>query len=243
METTLIYSVPFGCSFAAIAALEWSGLPYRLARVEARDPASKQHPAFLAINPLSQTPALLTHAGAPLLESMAILLHLAARAPHKGLGFAQGTPAYDRLNSVLSFLHTTFHAAFMPAFQASRAAPDDARAAIWREMATEKVNKSLAHLERLLAGRAWLASETAPSIADAYLAATARWAEPLIIRTWHACWPRWNKTPASALPTPSKTACRPPARAASWATWHSTNWHCQPANRRSTTAAGAPLLL
>ncbi|KAB0332105.1 glutathione S-transferase family protein [Janthinobacterium sp. PLB04] len=179
METTLIYSVPFGCSFAAIAALEWSGLPYQLARVEARDPASKQHPAFLAINPLGQTPVLLTHAGVPLLESMAILLHIAARAPHTGLCFAQGTPQYDRLNSVLSFLHTTFHAAFMPAFQASRAAPEDARAAVWREMAVDKVSKSLAHLERLLAGRAWLASDTAPTIADAYLAATARWAEPL----------------------------------------------------------------
>lgn len=179
METTLIYSVPFGCSFAAIAALEWSGLPFQLARVEARDPASKQHPAFLAINPLGQTPALLTHTGAPLLESMAILLHLAARAPASGLGFAQGTPAYDRLNSALSFLHTTFHAAFMPAFQASRAAEGDARAAVWREMAVDKVNKSLAHLERLLAGRAWLASDAAPTIADAYLAATARWAEPL----------------------------------------------------------------
>ncbi|SDM33026.1 glutathione S-transferase [Janthinobacterium sp. OK676] len=179
METTLIYSVPFGCSFAAIAALEWSGLPYRLARVEARDPASKRHPAFLAINPLSQTPALLTHTGAPLLESMAILLHLAARAPGSNLGFAQGTPEYDRLNSVLSFLHTTFHAAFMPAFQAARAVPEDARAGVWREMAVEKVNKSLAHLERLLAGRAWLVSDTAPTIANAYLAATARWAEPL----------------------------------------------------------------
>lgn len=179
METTLIYSVPFGCSFAAIAALEWSGLPYRLARVEARDPASKRHPAFLAINPLSQTPALLTHTGAPLLESMAILLHLAARAPGSCLGFAQGTPEYDRLNSVLSFLHTTFHAAFMPAFQAARAVPEDARAGVWREMAVEKVNKSLAHLERLLEDRTWLASDTAPTIADAYLAATARWAEPL----------------------------------------------------------------
>ncbi|MDN2674102.1 glutathione S-transferase family protein [Janthinobacterium sp. SUN026] len=179
METTLIYSVPFGCSFAAIAALEWSGLPYQLARVEARDPASKLHPAFLAINPLGQTPTLLTHAGAPLLESMAILLHIAARAPHTGLGFAQGTPQYDRLNSVLSFLHTTFHAAFMPAFQASHAPETDARAAVWREMAVEKVNKSLAHLERLLAGRTWLASDTGPTIADAYLAATARWAEPL----------------------------------------------------------------
>ncbi|MDN2715161.1 glutathione S-transferase family protein [Janthinobacterium sp. SUN120] len=179
METTLIYSVPFGCSFAAIAALEWSGMPYQLARVEARDPASKLHPAFLAINPLGQTPALLTHAGAPLLESMAILLHIAARAPNSGLGFAQGTPQYDRLNSVLSFLHTTFHAAFMPAFQASRAPETDARAAVWREMAVEKVNKSLAHLERLLAGRTWLASDTGPTIADAYLAATARWAEPL----------------------------------------------------------------
>lgn len=179
METTLIYSVPFGCSFAAIAALEWSGLPFHLARVEARDPASKQHPAFLAINPLGQTPALLTHTGAPLLESMAILLHLAARAPASGLGFAQGTPACDRLNSVLSFLHTTFHAAFMPAFQAARAADNDARVAVWREMAVDKVHKSLAHLERLLMGRAWLASDAAPSIADAYLAATARWAEPL----------------------------------------------------------------
>ena len=110
---------------------------------------------------------------------MAILLHLAARAPESGLGYAQGTPQYDRLNSVLSFLHTTFHAAFMPAFQASRAAPDDARASIWREMAVEKVNKGLAHLERVLADRAWLASDAAPTIADAYLAATARWAEPL----------------------------------------------------------------
>jgi glutathione S-transferase len=179
MQTTLIYSVPFGCSFAAIAALEWSGLPFQLARVEARDPASKQHPAFLAINPLGQTPALLTHAGAPLLESMAILLHIAARAPSSGLGFAQGAPDYDRLNSVLSFLHTTFHAAFMPAFQAARAAEGDTRAAVWREMAVEKVNKSLVHLERLLDGRTWLASDATPTIADAYLAATARWAEPL----------------------------------------------------------------
>ncbi|WP_219116228.1 glutathione S-transferase C-terminal domain-containing protein [Janthinobacterium sp. UMAB-56] len=71
------------------------------------------------------------------------------------------------------------HAAFIPAFQASRAAPDDARAAVWREMAVEKVNKGLAHLERVLADRAWLASDAAPTIADAYLAATARWAEPL----------------------------------------------------------------
>lgn len=46
-------------------------------------------------------------------------------------------------------------------------------------MAVDKVNKSLAHLERLLAVRAWLASDAAPTIADAYLAATARWAEPL----------------------------------------------------------------
>ncbi|MEG0882108.1 MAG: amidohydrolase family protein, partial [Janthinobacterium sp.] len=68
---------------------------------------------------------------------------------------------------------------FMPAFQASRASAGDARAAVWREMAAEKVNKGLAHLERLLAGRAWLASDAAPTIADAYLAATARWAEPL----------------------------------------------------------------
>lgn len=88
-----------------------------------------------AINPLGQTPALLTHAGTSLLERMAILLHL---------------------NSVLSFLHTTFHAAFMPALQASRAA-------VWREMAVDKVNKSLAHVVRVLA-----ALETDPGIRFAH---------------------------------------------------------------------------
>jgi glutathione S-transferase len=181
LETTLIYSVPFGCSFAAIVALEWSALPYRLARIEARDPASKQHPAFLAINPLGQTPALLQDDGTPLLESMAILLHIAARAPQAGLGFAPGTREYDRLNSVLSFLHTTFHSAFMPAFQAARAPQGDPRIAVWREMAIDKVGKSLAHLERLLDGQEWLAGTSKPGLADAYFAATARWVEPLAL--------------------------------------------------------------
>ncbi|MFZ4878751.1 glutathione S-transferase family protein [Janthinobacterium sp. Mn2066] len=181
LDTTLIYSVPFGCSFASIVALEWSTLPYRLARIEARDPASKQHPAFLAINPLGQTPALLQDDGTPLLESMAILLHIAARAPQAGLGFAPGTRAYDRQNSVLSFLHTTFHSAFMPAFQAARAPEDDHRIAVWREMAIDKVGKSLAHLEHLLENRDWLAGTDKTGLADAYFAATARWVEPLAL--------------------------------------------------------------
>jgi len=34
MNPILFYGVPEGCSFGAIVALEWSGLPYQLCRIQ-----------------------------------------------------------------------------------------------------------------------------------------------------------------------------------------------------------------
>ncbi|MBP2442684.1 glutathione S-transferase [Rhizobium leguminosarum] len=56
MSPILFYRVPEGCSFGSIVALEWSGLPYRLCRVEMPEMVSSDD--YLRINPVGETPSL-----------------------------------------------------------------------------------------------------------------------------------------------------------------------------------------
>ena len=77
MVQTLMYGIPSGCSFGSIVALEWLGEPYRLCRIEM--PAVVQSDAYREINPVGETPTLVTATGDPISESMAILNHLGAR--------------------------------------------------------------------------------------------------------------------------------------------------------------------
>lgn len=57
----LFYGVPEGCSFGAIVALEWSGLPYQLCRIQMPEVVSSE--AFKRINPVGETPSLRTADG------------------------------------------------------------------------------------------------------------------------------------------------------------------------------------
>ena len=99
MEPVLFYGVPQGCSFGSIVALEWLGIPYRLSRIEMME---RPWPALFArVNSLNLTPSLLTEDNRTINESVAILLHLAARNDNL-LGYAQGTHDYDRLNQILA---------------------------------------------------------------------------------------------------------------------------------------------
>lgn len=176
MEPILFYGVPQGCSFGSIVALEWLGRPYRLCRIE-----MLQHPwpaGYARINPMFQTPALLTADGRALTESLAILQHLGAQdLGPEGIGRTQGTEGFDRLTEVLAFLNTDFFSAFNPLWVAyEREELDDATKALLRTLGAEAVRKSFAVLHGMLAGRAWLVGERR-SVADAYLAGVARWAE------------------------------------------------------------------
>src|SRR3546814_4878622 len=74
MEPILFYGVPSGCSFCSIVAVEWLGKPYRLCRIEM--PEIVKSESYLRINPVGETPALMTADGRVLAESMAILNHL-----------------------------------------------------------------------------------------------------------------------------------------------------------------------
>jgi glutathione S-transferase len=168
MTPVLFYGVPEGCSFGSIVALEWLGQPYRLCRID-----MLQHPwdaRYARINPLFKTPALLTEAGEPISESVAILLHLAVRG-----GMRAGTPAFDRLTQHLAYLATDFFGSFSPLwsiYDDTTMAP--AEKTVLRRIGSEDVTRQCRHLEALLADRHWLLGDER-SVADAYLAGVGRW--------------------------------------------------------------------
>lgn len=170
--TTLLYGVPSGCSFGSIVALEWLGEPYRLSRVNMPEEVTSDD--YRRINLVGETPTLLTPNGQVISESMAILNHLGARGIDLGIGFAQGTPEFDRLNQVLAFLNTTFFNAFVPLWHILEHGSDAQEAAVLRQFGRAKVVRAHALLETMLGNKQWLLGEH-KTLADAYFIGIARW--------------------------------------------------------------------
>ncbi len=85
-----LYHSPFTRSHLIRFALEELGLPHELRRV---DVAKGEHkaPAYLNVNPLGQLPALLDD-DITMREAAAIALHLADKAPERGLAPPVGSP-------------------------------------------------------------------------------------------------------------------------------------------------------
>jgi glutathione S-transferase len=172
MSPILYYGVPSGCSFGSIVALEWSGLPYRLVRVEM--PEMIHTNAYRAINPVGETPSLMTANGDVVVESMAILNHIGARATASGIAFEQGSREFDELNRMLAFLNTTFFNAFSSLWHVIEHEVDPATKAALTEYGRAKVERAHAELERMLGDKPWLLGEQR-TLADAYFIGIARW--------------------------------------------------------------------
>lgn len=171
---TLFYGVPSGGSFGSIVALEWLGLPYQLSRIEMPEVVSSD--AYKRINPMGETPTLHTAAGGFISESMAILNHIGARGIDRGLGFAQGTPEFDRLNQMLAYLNTSFFNAYVPLWYALEHGSDGVEKKVLTEFARAKVQKVHADLSVMLGDKPWLLGEHR-TLADAYFIGIARWNE------------------------------------------------------------------
>lgn len=172
MTPVLFYGVPEGCSFGSIVALEWSGLPYRLCRIEM--PADVSSQAYRNINPVAETPSLLTDDGRLVSESVAILHHIGARSGDPHLVPRQGTAAFDRFNQRIAFLNTGFFESFAGLWYAMEHGLSDTEQAPLKRMAHHKVRKAHADLEALLEDGPWLAGEHR-SAADGYFMGIARW--------------------------------------------------------------------
>jgi glutathione S-transferase len=172
MEPILFYGVPSGCSFGAIVALEWLSQPYRLCRIEM--PRQVKSDLYKRLNPVGETPTLLTSDRRSISETMAIFQHLAPSGVASQLSFAPGSADADRFNQVLAFLNTGFFSAFAPlwyAYEGSLSGP--AKDAL-RSFGGHKVAKAHADLEAMLGQGEWLLGARR-SFADAYFAGLARW--------------------------------------------------------------------
>lgn len=172
MEPVLLYGVPQGCSFGSIVALEWLGQPYRLCRIDMLK--DMQSDLYARFHPGRKTPALMLEDGTMLTESAAILQNIANRGISQGLGFAQGTREFDRLNQHIAFLTTTYFAAFGPLWHAYKMDGNSPVSGVLREVGRETVAKPHEQLESMLANREWLTGER-KSLADAYFIGLARW--------------------------------------------------------------------
>lgn len=171
MDPILFYGVPEGCSFGAIVALEWSGRPYRLCRIQM--PGQVSSPAYKRLNPLGETPTLMTGERMTFSQTQAILQHIAATSDDPRMGPRPGQPGYDRLNEMLAFLTTSVFSSFSPLWQAVEGA-SEAEKAVLIPSGRRKVRKAHAQLETLLAGRDWLVGD-GPTLAEAYFLGVARW--------------------------------------------------------------------
>ena len=175
MTPILFYGVPAGCSFGSIVALEWLQIPYRLCRIDMLSEEIRSE-AYQRVNPVAETPSLLTSDGRLLSESMAILGHLAPHGVGPGLAFAQGTAGFDRLNQMLAFLNTALFGGFSPLWYAyEHELGDEAKAAL-QDFGAIQLEKAHADLAAMLGEGPFLLGDK-PTLADAYFYGIARWAE------------------------------------------------------------------
>lgn len=174
MEPVLFYGVPEGCSFGSIVALEWLGRPYRLCRIQMPEVASGDD--YRRLNPVGETPTLMTSDGQLVSESLAILNHIAALGIDSGLAFAQGSQEFDRLNQMLAFLNTSYFNAFTPLWHVIEHEVDRSTKDILTAYGRANVQKTHDQLEAMLGGRDWLVGDRR-SLADAYFMGIARWAD------------------------------------------------------------------
>ncbi|WP_308363647.1 MULTISPECIES: glutathione S-transferase family protein [unclassified Microbulbifer] len=172
MTPILFYGVPSGCSFGSIVALEWLGEPYHLCRVGMPETVIAED--YRRINPVAETPSLITEAGDTLSESMAILGHIAARGIHRQLGFPQGTREFDRLNQMLAFLNTSFFGAFAPLWHALEHGSEGSEKEALTNFGRGAVARAHAALKSLMGDSEWLLGEHR-TLADAYFIGIARW--------------------------------------------------------------------
>lgn len=168
-----LYSKPGACSLADHIALYWSGLPFE---VEVVDMAQMKSPAFLAFNPAGAVPVLRVDDWV-LTQNSAILHYIAQSAPDKALDGGTGLSARAEVNRWLAFLNADLHPTFKPLFGATRYLEDEAVIARTKDDALGKLRGLYQRADaQLAAGNNWLAGTAQPSIADAYLYVTLRWA-------------------------------------------------------------------
>lgn len=174
MDPILIAGFPQGSSLGLVAAFEWLGQSYRLARVDMLKDMKTE--AYTRLNGRQETPVLIKRDGSRLTETMAIAAWLEARDISRRISFDSKSADADRMHQMLAFMNTSFTGAFSPLWAAMEMKPDPPLQEILRKHGRASVLKRHAHLETMLDDRPFLAGDR-PTLADGVFIGVARWAE------------------------------------------------------------------
>jgi glutathione S-transferase len=133
--------------------------------------------SYARLNARHETPVLITDAGHPLTETLAICAHLEARDSEHRISFDARSPEADRMHQLMAFLNTGFTAAFSPLWVAMEMEPPepDYQAAL-RRFGADRVRERHDKLEAMIGDGPWLVGDRR-SLAEALLAGVARWLE------------------------------------------------------------------
>jgi glutathione S-transferase len=191
-----LYYSPAACSLAAHIALEETGLPYELVKVDLRSHKLANGSDYYEINPKGYVPVLELEGGERLTEAAVVLQYIADRKPGT-LAPADGTMARYRLSEWLNFIATEIHKQFGPLWHDET--PEATKATQRAALA-----KRFAFIEKTLAKQPYLTGDTF-TIADAYLFVVVNWSGSLKV----------DLTPFPALRQfQARVAARPTVRAA-----------------------------
>ncbi|MEQ1589283.1 MAG: glutathione transferase GstA [Gallionella sp.] len=164
-----LYYAPGTCALASHIALEESGQPFTIDKLNVPTKTTASGEDFMQINPKGYVPVVKLDDGNILTEGAVILQYIADQNPSSNLAPAQGTMARYRLQEWLNFIGSEVHKTYSPMF--NKAVSED-----YKIVARNLLAKRLSYVEAQLASKSYLMGDTF-TIADAYLFTVLRWSE------------------------------------------------------------------
>jgi glutathione S-transferase len=160
------------CSLASYLALEEAGAEYEVAVMNTRG-WDQRKPEYLAINPKSRVPALITERGV-LTETPAILAYIAQAYPSAQLAPLDDPFAFAEAQAFNSYLCSTVHVAHSHKHRGYRWADDPAALADMTRKVPEVEAACFQLIEDTMFKGPWVLGE-AYSICDPYLFTLSGW--------------------------------------------------------------------
>jgi glutathione S-transferase len=159
--------------FVAEAALAMADAPYELEELDSK-PGTPLPESFRATNPWRQVPTLVLPDGSTLTETAAILIHIAACFPDKGLAPPPGTPQHAAFLRWMVFTNVNIYEAVLRRSYPSRYTTDPDSIEATQEAAIARMGDALTVLENAINPGPFLLGETM-SVADIYVAMLFVW--------------------------------------------------------------------
>lgn len=169
-----LFSMPGTCSRASHIALEESGLPYKVKRVDFSK--QEQHSQeFLAVNPKGRVPALVTSSGV-LTETPAILSFIAQMAPAAKLAPLDDAFEFARMQSFNAYISSTVHVAHAHGRRGSRWADEVSSHEDMKRKVPQVMSDCFEIIEQGFHGAPWVLGNQY-SVSDPYLFVMSGWLE------------------------------------------------------------------